>query len=88
MEIHCEEVVLCGCCIDRIFLTHSYILKGDTQPQCDFRCCLKHIMTYCHNLAINKNKIYRLRIMQDLLALSTKQIQCICKSIVSFKYLF
>ena len=52
-----DEVVLCCARIGHTYMAHSYILKKDSQPQCEHCQCIltvRHILVECNHLAQTK----------------------------------
>ena len=56
-----DKVVLCPARIGHIHLTHSYILKKDTPPQCEHCQCIltvRHILVECNHLVRKRNDTF------------------------------
>ena len=56
-----EEIILARLRIGHSYITHSYLLKGEDEPQCvpcNAPLTIKHILVYCIDLAPVRQKLY------------------------------
>ena len=56
-----DEVVLCRARIGHTHLTHSYILRKDPPPQCEYCQCIltvRHILVECNHFARERKDIF------------------------------
>ena len=64
-----EEVVLSRCRIGHSHLTHSYLLKGEDQPECvpcQAPLSIKHILIDCVDFAPQRNRYFHVSSMSEL----------------------
>ena len=64
-----EEVVLSRCRIGHTRLTHSYLLKGEVQPECipcQAPLTVKHILIDCIDFAPQRNLFYNVLTLPEI----------------------
>lgn len=82
-----QDVILTRLKIGHTYLTHSYLLKGETQPQC-IACqtplTVKHLLTECIDFSQTREKHYKEKILGKIFEKNTEKILSYIKEIGFF----
>ena len=64
-----DELVLHRARIGHTHLTHSYLLKGENQPECipcDTVLTVEHILIHCVDFAPTRDKYFKVKTLKEL----------------------